>query len=66
MAWHLLLYNSSVENLAGPILSRHAITNQDVDRMAGTKDRTRVCHFVRARLLSTMNFLSIRSNRDDV
>ncbi|CAF4614082.1 unnamed protein product, partial [Didymodactylos carnosus] len=53
-------------NLAGPILSRHAITNQDVvDRMAGTEDRTRVCHFVRARLLSTMSFLSIRSNRDD-
>ncbi|CAF1063306.1 unnamed protein product [Didymodactylos carnosus] len=62
----LLLQDTYVQNLAGPILSRHAITNQDVvDRMAGTEDRTRVCHFVRARLLSTMSFLSIRSNRDD-
>lgn len=32
--------------------------------MAGNDDRARVCHFVRARLLSTYNFLSIRLNED--
>jgi hypothetical protein len=33
--------------------------------MAGNTHRTRLCHFIRARLLSTFNFLSIRFNTDD-
>jgi hypothetical protein len=33
--------------------------------MVGDSVRAKVCHFVRARLLSTYHFLSIRSNQDD-
>ena len=33
--------------------------------MGGTSLRTKVCHFVRARLFSTFSFLAIRSNQDD-
>ncbi|CAF1275007.1 unnamed protein product [Didymodactylos carnosus] len=66
MAWHLLLYDASVENLHGSILAKHAIADQTAfARIAGKSDRTKVCHFVRARLLSTYNFLSIRSNQND-
>ncbi|CAF2853244.1 unnamed protein product [Rotaria sp. Silwood2] len=66
LAWHLLLFNESVENLHGPILATHAVADDTaVCRLAGNNNRTKVCHFVRARLLSTFNFLSIRSNQDD-
>ncbi|CAF4719416.1 unnamed protein product, partial [Rotaria sp. Silwood1] len=66
LAWHLLLFNESIQNLNGPILATHAIADDTaVCRLAGNSDRTKVCHFVRARLLSTINFLSIRSNQDD-
>jgi hypothetical protein len=60
------LFNESVQNLHGPILAPNAIAdNTAVCRLAGNSDRTKVCHFIRARLLSTFNFLSIRSNQDD-
>ena len=60
------MFNESVQNLKGPILAPHAIAdNTAVCRMAGNNDRTKVCHFVRARLFSTFNFLSIRSNQND-
>jgi hypothetical protein len=60
------LFNESVQNLHGPILAPHAIAdNTAVGRVAGNTDRTKVCHFIRARLFSTFNFLSTRSNRDD-
>lgn len=50
----------------GPILARHAIADNTAEcRLAGNNDRTKVCHFIRARLLSTFSFLSIRSNQDD-
>jgi hypothetical protein len=62
----LLLFNESVQNLHGPILAPHAIAdNTAACRIAGNNDRTKVCHFIRARLLSTFNFVSIRSNQDD-
>ncbi len=60
------MYDASVENLHGPILAKHAIADTAVvTRIAGNSDRTKVCHFVRARILSTFNFLSIRSNQND-
>ncbi|CAF3595248.1 unnamed protein product [Adineta steineri] len=66
LAWHLLLFNESVQNLHGPILAPHAIAdNTAAHRLAGNDQRTKVCHFVRARLLSTFNFLSIHSNCND-
>ncbi|CAF4614072.1 unnamed protein product [Rotaria socialis] len=66
MAWHLLLFDKSVENLYGHILSPSAIDDNTIDvRIAGDNLRTKVCYFVRARLLSTFNFLSIRSNTDE-
>ncbi|CAF1513265.1 unnamed protein product [Adineta ricciae] len=66
LAWHLLLYNESVQNLHGPILAPHAIAdNTAAHRLAGNDQRTKVCHFVRARLLSTFNFLSTHSNSND-
>ncbi|CAF1604719.1 unnamed protein product, partial [Didymodactylos carnosus] len=67
LAWHVLLYENSVENLYGPVLSRNAIdaTDEIRYRIVDTNVRTRLCHFIRARLLSTMNFLSIRSTKDD-
>ncbi|CAF4549844.1 unnamed protein product, partial [Didymodactylos carnosus] len=57
LAWHMLLYENSVENLFGPILSRTAIdaTNEIRYCIVGTNIRTRLCHFIRARLLSTIN-----------
>ncbi|CAF4526381.1 unnamed protein product [Rotaria socialis] len=64
MAWHLLLYEKAVENLYGPILSPYAINDTTADvRMSGNNQRTKVCHFVRARLFSTFNFLSIHYNQ---
>ncbi|CAF1573843.1 unnamed protein product [Rotaria sp. Silwood1] len=66
MAWHLLLFNTSIENLHGHILAPSAIADNAIDvRTAGNNLRTKICHFVRARLLSTFNFLSIRSSQDD-
>ncbi len=60
------MFNESVQNLHGPILAPHAIADNTAEcRLAGNNNRTKVCHFIRARLLSTFNFLSIRSNRDD-
>jgi hypothetical protein len=65
-AWHLLLYERSVENLYGPILSPGAINDNTAEyRLDGVSIRAKVCHFVRARLLSTFHFLSIRSNQND-
>ena len=55
-----------MQNLQGPILAPHAIAdNSNTGRLAGNSDRAKLCHFVRARLLSTFHFLSIRSNQDD-
>ncbi|CAF3326320.1 unnamed protein product [Rotaria sp. Silwood2] len=66
LAWHLLLFNESVENLYGPILAKHAIDYSGNDgKMVGGNLRAKVCHFVRARILSTFHFLSIRSNQDE-
>ncbi|CAF1560426.1 unnamed protein product [Didymodactylos carnosus] len=67
LAWHLLLYPNSVQQLNAPILSSTAIDSDGEARfrIAGTSVRTRTCHFVRARLLATMSFLSINSNRND-
>jgi hypothetical protein len=62
----LLLYDASVKNLHGPILAKHAVADQAADvRVAGESERTKVCHFVRARILSTFSFLSIRFNQND-
>lgn len=62
----MLLYEASTENLHGPILAPLAIEDQEVTaRMAGTSSRTKVSHFIRARLLSTFHYLSIRSNQND-
>ncbi|CAF4174795.1 unnamed protein product, partial [Rotaria magnacalcarata] len=64
-AWHLLLYENAVENLNGPILSPSAINDTTADvRMSGNNQRTKVCHFVRARLFSTFDFLSINYNQN--
>ncbi|CAF1381958.1 unnamed protein product [Rotaria sordida] len=66
MAWHLLLFNESVRNLHGPILSPSAIAdNTPTGQMGRNSLRAKVCHFVRARLFSVFNFLAIRSNQDD-
>ena len=62
----MLLFNKSEDNLYGPILAKHAIDDTNVVyRIAGDTIRTKVCHFVRTRLLSTYSFLSIQSNQDD-
>ena len=54
-----------MRNLNGPILASSTINlDRPEHRMIGNDDRARVCHFVRARLLSTYNFLSIHSNED--
>ncbi|CAF3741336.1 unnamed protein product, partial [Rotaria sp. Silwood1] len=54
------------ENLYNPILAKHAIDSTAVtEHMAGNSVRAKVCHFVRARLLSTYHFLSIQFNQDD-
>lgn len=61
----MLLYEASTESLYGPILAPSAIEDEEVtSQMAGTSRRTKVSHFVRARLLSTFHFLSIHSNQN--
>ncbi|CAF1278996.1 unnamed protein product [Rotaria sp. Silwood1] len=66
LAWHLLLFDESVANLYGPILAKHAIDYDKNDgKIVGRNLRTKVCHFVRARILSTFHCLSIRSNQDE-
>ncbi|CAF4842456.1 unnamed protein product, partial [Rotaria sp. Silwood1] len=66
LAWHLLLFDTSVENLHRPILSPTAIAdNTPAYRMAGNSIRAKGCCFVSARLLSTFHFLSIQSNQND-
>ncbi|CAM4842781.1 unnamed protein product [Rotaria magnacalcarata] len=66
LAWHLLLYNKSVENLHGPILSPPAIGDTEpVHHLAGQHIRAKTCHFVFARLLSTFSFLSLRLSVED-
>ncbi|CAF4930839.1 unnamed protein product, partial [Rotaria sp. Silwood1] len=66
MAWHLLLYESSVDNLHHPILAKHAI-NPTADLAGISKDsiRARTCYFVCTRLLSTNMFLQLQLNQDD-
>ncbi|CAF2108222.1 unnamed protein product [Rotaria magnacalcarata] len=71
-AWHLLLFDESVENLYGPILAPSAINDDDSDdddepghQLAGESTRAKVCHFVCTRLLSTFHFLSTNSNQND-
>jgi hypothetical protein len=61
------LFDTSVRNLHGPILAPIAIADNTsaAVRIAGDNERTKVCHFVRARIMSTFEFLSIRSNQDD-
>ena len=62
----MLLFNDSPQNLYGPILAKHAIDDQNVlHRIVGQNIRSKVCHFVRARLIATYSFLSIQSNQDD-
>ncbi|CAF2707124.1 unnamed protein product [Rotaria sp. Silwood2] len=66
LAWHLLLFDRSVENLHGPVLSPTAIAdNTPVYRLAGDNIRAKVCYFVSTRLLSTFHFLSIQLNQND-
>ncbi|CAF4536838.1 unnamed protein product, partial [Rotaria sp. Silwood2] len=66
LAWHLLLFDTSVQNLNGPILSSGAINAVEEIRfrIAGNSIRAKVCHFVRARLFLTYNFLSLLANED--
>ena len=55
-----------MENLRGPILSPSAIDDTSSGyAMAGQTPRTKVCHFVHARLFSTFQFLSVHSNVSD-
>ncbi|CAF1430588.1 unnamed protein product, partial [Rotaria sordida] len=61
MAWHLLLFDTSIENLCGRILSTSAIKASS----AGNSDRAKACHFITARLLSTFHFLAAHLNEDD-
>ncbi|CAF1176839.1 unnamed protein product [Adineta ricciae] len=66
LAWHLLLFSNSVLNLYGPILSPSAIVDRNAAfRQAGESLRSKTCHFVLARLLSTFHFLSLQSNQED-
>ena len=61
-----MLYENSVSNLHGPILAKHAVGDASkVCQVMGNQERTKVCHFVCARLLSTYHFLCIRYNQDD-
>jgi hypothetical protein len=47
------------------VLAKHAVNNAEHGGMAGDMERTKVCHFVCARLLSTYHFLCVRHNQDD-
>ena len=61
-----MLFDEGTENLYGPILSPSAIQDLNAgSRMEGTDARTKLCHFVYARLLSTFLFLSTRFNQED-
>ncbi|CAF4026337.1 unnamed protein product, partial [Rotaria sordida] len=66
LAWHLLLFDTSVQNLNGPILSSGAINAVEEIRfrIAGDSIRAKVCHFVRARLFLAYNFVSLLANAD--
>ncbi|CAF4039893.1 unnamed protein product, partial [Rotaria sordida] len=66
MAWHLLLFESSVDNLCHPILAKHAVdpTARD-EKIANENVRGKVCYFVCTRLLSPNFFLKLHSNQDD-
>lgn len=62
----MLLFDDSVRNLYGPILSRHAIDEpSSFARMMGNNIRAKVCHFVRARFFATYHHLSIHNNLND-
>ena len=62
----MLLFDESTDNLYGPILAKHAVDDKtNFGRMAGENVRSKVCHFVRARLLSVYHFLSIQFGQDD-
>ncbi|CAF4204447.1 unnamed protein product [Rotaria sp. Silwood2] len=66
LAWHLLLFDESVQNLHVPILSPTAIAdNASIYRLGGDNLRAKVCSFVCTRLLSTFHFLTIQSNLND-
>ncbi|CAM4822618.1 unnamed protein product [Rotaria magnacalcarata] len=66
MAWHLLLFESSVANLNGPILSPGQINlTATTEHIAADNVRAKVCFFVCTRLLSTNLFLKLLSNQDD-
>ena len=65
-AWHLLLFNTSVENLNGPIFSPSIIADATPGHeLAGNSIRAKVCHFVCTRLMSTYHFLSVQFNQHD-
>ncbi|CAF3815136.1 unnamed protein product, partial [Rotaria magnacalcarata] len=66
MAWHLLLFQESVDNLYHPILAKHAVDPTAVDlRVEKTDLRGKVCYFVCTRLLATNMFLETQRNQDD-
>ncbi|CAF4185533.1 unnamed protein product, partial [Adineta steineri] len=66
LAWHLLLFDTSVENLNGPILSGSAINETAArEHIDDRSDRAKTCFFVCTRLLSTNFFLLLQSNQDD-
>ncbi|CAF4244673.1 unnamed protein product, partial [Rotaria magnacalcarata] len=65
-AWHLLLFESSVANLNGPILSPGQINlTATTEHIAADSVRAKVCFLVCTRLLSTNLFLKLLSNQDD-
>ncbi|CAF4450175.1 unnamed protein product, partial [Rotaria sp. Silwood2] len=66
LAWHLILFEDSVQNLYGPILAPSAIDDDEpIHHLAGESTRAKICHFVCTRLLSTFHFLSTNSNQND-
>ena len=62
----MLLSDRSTADLYGPLLTKGAIDETKVQyRLVGKTARTKVCHFIRARLLSTYHFLTIHFNETD-
>lgn len=60
------MYKTSVDTLYHPILAKHAVDSQaKTEKMHGNSTRARVCHFVRARFISTNFFISQESNQDE-
>lgn len=60
------MFDKSVDNLYGPVLAKHAIdAKKPSERIAGDNIRARVCHFVRARLISVYHFLWNNSSQED-